>query len=243
MNIAYTIMTVDDSRKDLKDKLRENMSIPEITDIKYIDGRIPGVTDDYIKKHSLTVHGGGFHYGELGVWFSQMESWRHIANTDYEGVIVLEDDAVVLQPQFDNVMPIVMEYLPNDYDFISLLIPQDQRQDYFYDRLFDHRGNWVLHSHVHRNHFTSDHYIGNPYVATAYQGYSCVATMYSPKGAEKLLRLVDKEGIWTPVDCFIFCENFMGELEGFAMMPDAPVIFEYIEKGSIARSTGMFAND
>ena len=243
LNLAYIIITVDDSRKELKDALREKLSIPEITDVEFIDGRVPGANVEYIKKNNLIVHGGGFHNGDLGVWFSQMNCWKKIAETDYDGVIVLEDDAFVNQPSFDNAMPLVMKYLPDDYDFLALSVPADQKQDYFYDRVFDQWGNWKLASHMNRKIMTSQHYIGNPYVSTAYQGYSCVATMYSPKGARKLLDLVSTLGIYTPVDCFIFLEHFKKNLNGYAMAPNYDFIFGFTELGSIARNSGMFPND
>lgn len=240
MKAAYTIITVDDSRADLKRALRERMRgyLPEISDIDFVDARKIDV-DAELQRRGLAVN-GKFHIGEIGVWLSQINAWEYIANQDeYDAVIVFEDDAVVC-PEFELIFQFVWAELPKSFDFMALAVPADQLVDYYYDRTFTEHGRWELNSNMRKHLHYSDHYIGSRFVAKAYQGYSCVATMYSKAGAQKLLDLVKEHGLNAPVDCFIFNMHHTGPLNGYAMMPTVKNVVTFEEKGTIARATGMY---
>jgi GR25 family glycosyltransferase involved in LPS biosynthesis len=239
MNLAYTIISVDDSRAELKSSLREELSIPEVTDIPFVDGRNHDEINALIDEYDCSVK-GRFHYGELGVWFSQLNCWQWLAGSGNEALIVFEDDAVVA-PGFEDKLDDFLKELPVDFDFFSLFVPVDQLSDYYYDRRFLSDGGWELNSSNQKRFTNSIHYINNPLVSTAYQGYSCVATMYSRKGAEKMISLFESKGIYTPVDCFLFLERNLGNLNGYSPTPTAPKLAWFVEKGTIARSTGMYS--
>ena len=239
MKIAYTIISVDESRRELKEKIRENMIYPEISSIKFVDGRSPGAIEAEVERYNCTV-GSGFFYGELGVWFSQLNCWQWLAGSGYDALLVLEDDAV-LNANFPLLMEKILVDLPEDFDFVSLSVPQNQMMDYYYDRRFLSDGGWELISHNRKRFTHSVHYIGSNVISTAYQGYACVATMYSRAGATKLIDIFKKKGIYTPVDCFLFLERNQGNLNGYAPTPNFPSPVGYLEKGTIARSTVMYS--
>lgn len=242
MNIAYTIISVDEGRLGLKTKIHEAMwsvGVTELSGIEFVDARVPGAVTRYMKKNKIRVEGEAIFLGELGVWFSQMNAWQAISESDFDAVIVFEDDAVVNNVFIDK-FDIIVERIPKDFDFVALNVPTDQNIDYYYDREFDSNGGWTLRSSRRRRLTASDHYIGNPLICTVYQGYSCVANMYSRKGASKLLDISKSNSIVGPVDCMIYQESFKGNLKGYTFMPNVLPMVEFKETGTIARSTDMY---
>lgn len=242
MKIAYTIISIDNNRVELKTKIHEAMKATgtqELTGIEFVDARVPGVAHKYARKNKIQIKGNAIFLGELGVWFSQMNSWKAIAKSDYDAVIVFEDDAVV-NPVFVDKFDIIMNRIPSDFDFVALNVPSDQNMDYYYDREFDSNGGWKLRTDTRKRLLSSSHYIGDPLICTSYQGYSCVANMYSRKGASKLLDITKKNPIVGPVDCMIYQESFKGNLNGYTFMPNILPMVGFKETGTIARSTDMY---
>jgi GR25 family glycosyltransferase involved in LPS biosynthesis len=243
VNVEYIIMTVDESRAALKADLRYEMrDYKEIEGVEFIDGRIPGVLESALAARGLPVKSHAFHRGELALWLGTINAWERIAESDADGVIIFEDDAVVA-PEFNLFMPAVWKELPEDWDFISLAVPSDQYIDYYYDRIFSVNGGWQLFSNNKLRENQSPHYIGSKKVAKAYQGYALVSTMYSPKGARKALELVKADGFTQPADCWLFEMHYRELLNGYAPMPTVPKVVWFEEQGTIARATGMYSID
>ena len=217
-NLAYITISVDDSRLQTRDGIDSSMKsagIPKIDGVSFVDGRIPGEVEKHLKINSLPTPASGFRLGELGVWMSNYYCWKAISETDFDGVIVFEDDAVIPDDKlFSLIMRAIMLELPSDYDAFSLAPPQR----HFYDR--------------------SEHDIGSELVCRSYQGYGCVSTMYSPKGARKLVDFVESEGFQYPVDCFIFEEKGLSSaLETYAPMPDVTEFVTFLEQGTSIHNT------
>jgi GR25 family glycosyltransferase involved in LPS biosynthesis len=236
MKLAYTIVSIDESRGETKRAIRERMAfLPEVTAIEFVDGRDAAKLGPHLR--GFEDVGGDLHDGELGVWFSQINCWRHLAGSDLEALIVLEDDAVV-DPAIELALGSFLANVPAGWDFVTLNVPADQKQDYFYDRGFSSDGTWHFVSEKRHSLQSSPHNLGNPIMATAYQGYSCVAIVHSRAGARKLLQLVGK-AIRDPVDCFIFKEHHKGNLRGYAPKPYIRDFVTHQEHGTIARATGL----
>lgn len=208
-----------------------------------VDGRIPGQIDVHLKDHKLAVTGQPFHNGELGIWLSNIRTWKEFMIYGCESdndLIVFEDDAVV-QPAFKSIFPLVKEELPEDYDFFAWAIPHDQKVDYFYNRHFTPGGGWIIASHLRHPYDKSPHYIpGNELVCKTYQGYQAVCIMYSRAGIQKILNLLKQDGIHSPIDLFLFTEVFKGNLNGYTLLPDVYPMVTFEEKGTIARNSGMY---
>lgn len=239
MKIIYAVISIDDSRSATRWETKQTMRFPELTGVEFVDGRIHGKIVKYIQQNDILVTGQNFHFGELGIWFSNLNVWKAFLDTDADAIIVFEDDALIT-PDFHGRLSRVLTDLPEDFDFISLHVPENQHGDYYYDREFMEDGSWRMRSSVLRQKYTSQHYMGSRYVATAYQGYGAVTIMYSRAGVLKILDLIEKYGIYTPLDLFLFLENFKRNLAGFTLMPDAPKLLDYEEYGTIARATGMY---
>ena len=246
--IEYLIVSVDDSRKALKEKAMERLAeagVPQM-DIgrhhPFVDGRQRGALEDEIEywgKWGLEITGKNFHNGELGIWFSQLNSLDLWEWNPAKHLIVLEDDASICT-NFKSIKPYVLEQLPEDYDFFAWAVPANQRVDYYYDRVFDEQGNWHLTGRPYHKYGASPHNIGKSLVCKAYQGYHAVAVMYSHTGGEKILTLVKEQGLDTPYDLFLFREHFKGNLNGYTFLPDVNDVITHQETGTIARNSGMF---
>lgn len=217
LNLAYITISVDDTREGTREGLDESMKllgIPKIEGVTFVDGRIPGEIEKHLDINSLPTPPSGFRLGELGVWMSNYYCWKAIAESSFDGVVVFEDDAVVHDEAFEDIMKEVMRDLPHDYDAFSLAPPQK----HFYD--------------------LSTHGIGSDIVCKSYQGYGCVATMYSPGGARKLVEFVEANGFQYPVDCFIFEERGVTlKLNTYSPTPFVPEFVTFIEQGTSIHNT------
>ena len=240
--MMYTVITVDDSRKRLKDAIHEAMAdagVRRSPIAAFVDGRDPEILQACIDHWGFKITGQNFHNGELGIWYSQLHVLECTALAG-EPNIVFEDDAVVGQPIFKEIFPLVMKELPDDWDFFAWTVPEDQKVDYYYNRLFHADGGWSILSHVRHKHHESPHYIGKELVVKAYQGYQAVAIMYSPNGAAKILQHVSETGIDTPYDCMLFRDSMRGVLNGYTLDPYVYPVITYEELGTIARNSGMY---
>ena len=243
---AYSILTVDDSRKALKDQIRVEMAdagIEEFPAKFFVDGRIPGAIDVQLADHRLEVTGQPFHNGELGIWFSALNTMKNFifwgCEKDNE-LIIFEDDAIVSMA-FKSIFPLVMAEMPDDMDFFAWAIPADQKVDYYYNRHFTPDGGWIIASHIRHSYEQSPHHIpGKELVCKTYQGYQAVCIMYSRNGILKIIELLQRDGIHSPIDLFLFTEAFKGNLNGYTLLPDVYPMVTFEEKGTIARNSGMY---
>lgn len=213
--MKYTIITIDDSRAENKANIRANIELPEVTDIGFCDARVGNDMNPDLKlttKWELTR-------GEQGIWHSNVNVWDWTRNQD-EPLLVLEDDAIIddsFMFNLHNLMP----QIPEDYDFVSLWVPDDQEVDYYYRVSYDSDGAPSINGTVNTRE-ESVFYMGSNNVARVYQGYSFVTTVYSPKGAAKIYDLAIKLGMYTPADCFLFHQAHIGTLTGYAPTPWYP---------------------
>ena len=244
MSLKYAIISIDDSRATLREAAASKLEdsgfepLPVPTGI-YVDGRVPGAIQREIDECGWEITGSNFHNGELGIWFSNLNTFERSFYTRQEYLLVLEDDAVVM-PVFEKIAPLVLDELPVDCDFFAWAIPNDQKVDYYYNRVFNSAGGWEIVSHQRHRYTGSPHYIGANFVCKAYQGYHAVAMMYTKEGMRKILDLVRQQGIRTAFDLFLFEEHHKGNLNGYTLLPDVYPAIVHQETGTIARNSGMF---
>lgn len=227
MNIAYTIISIGDTRADNKEKIRNTInSIPEVTDVEFCKAadlrqlkrfkdRFPNLNpDENIWMPTL---------GEYGIWMSQASCWQYAIDNNIN-LIALEDDALV-QDNFDRVLEQYLSETPEGWDFISLCVPGNQLGDISYRVVYDDNG--VPKTRVRAGETPYKFRFGSRIMARAYQGYCCVATLYSPKGAARLLEIANEKGVYTPVDCFLFLEaHGKNQVQAYAPTPDAERIVD-----------------
>lgn len=222
--MKYTILSLNDDRKAYFDVLRQIVGEGEIK-VPAVDGSAVDLSEE-LDIRGIEHHGhiwGNPKAGELGVWLSNFDCWYTAATMD-EPLIVFEDDAIA-DPWFHEKLGWLTDELPEDWDFVSLWVPENQRIDFRYETNYENgvpriertRGDWEK----------SQYDIGGRYAALVYQGYGMVSLMYSPKGAQKLIQLTREYGITGPVDCWIYEQAHIGNLNGYAPRPEQASIVHY----------------
>ena len=248
MSIGFISITLGDARRlairNVSLRRLKEYGLEEIEGVEFVDARIPGLLDAKLaeSKYKVVGSGAGLHKGELGLWLSNLNALEAFLESDHDYCLVLEDDAVVHQ-SFETMLPVAMRATPDDMDFFAWAIPDNQKQDYYYHRVFNDHGGWELQSQSRWSLWDSPHYIGSDMVCKAYQGYQAVASMYSREGARNFFDIVTKRGIATPIDLLLFTEHHIGNLNGYTLLPTYVAAIEHQETGSIARSIGMYGDD
>lgn len=216
-------MSVNDSRKDKKDKLRSTIeTIPELVNkITYYDARNSDELYSAVERFkNIDWVWKCQRKGHFGVWASTISAWEYIAKSSYDGVILFEDDAE-LHPHFDFLLRKYMPELPEDWDFFTLHSPHNQDQDFNWDYNFDKNGNY-RDGAIRYENGAPVFDIGQKNVCRAYMGYGAVAIMYSPRGAQKFLDHVYSRGVWSSSDCQIFQMSKFSEgggVNGYCIKP------------------------
>ena len=119
--------------------------------------------------------------GVVGVWASNYMAYKRFLKSDYDTLIIFEDD-ITLSKNFKSVLESYMTELPFDWDFFSFFVPNDS--------LFAYN--------------EEQHNIGAENVCLSYQQWSCAGYMVSRAGAEKAVADIESRGINCPVDWYIF---------------------------------------
>lgn len=124
----------------------------------------------------------GWKPGELGIWASNIIAWETFSKTDYEFVILMEDD-IVLTKEFNKKLINYIDELPDDWDVFTAFIPETGNVRYGKNR--------------------KDLYIGKDNVCKVYQSWSCLCYVVSKNGVKKLLNEI-KKPVSSPIDHYLF---------------------------------------
>lgn len=220
--MKYTIITLNDERQAYKDVIRKTIHLGEIV-MPAVDGGAVDVWDELRKRGIYKNVWFSAKIGELGVWMSNFDRWE-LASTMDEPLIVFEDDATP-DSSFDRKISDFITELPRDWDFAALWVPEEQRQDYLSNVIYENgvaKRRGVL--PPKRSLFRVE---GTLRVARVYQGYGMIALVYSPTGGRRLLELTREYGLTGPVDLWIYEQAHRGNLNGFAPRPEYASIVHY----------------
>lgn len=221
--MKYNIISINDSRKAYTDVIRKCAGFDEV-DIPAVNAHEVNLHEE-LERRGVAHHGdlwGNPKIGELGVWLSNFDCWQWAADNN-ETLIVFEDDAII-DDTFQEQIKVFSSYLPDDWDFAALWVPENQLIDYNYDVTYNEWGDAVHHG---MRLYSDSLFTHTRYTAHVYQGYGMVSLMYSPRGAQKLVDLVRETGIYTPVDCYVYQRAHKGDLNGFAPTPLFANIVKY----------------
>ena len=218
--LKYTIISINDERDRYKKRIRQLVNLPEVI-LPAVHGAEVDLTEEY-ERRGLRRTEWIAKTGEAGVWLSNFDRWAYVATMD-EPLIVFEDDAIVNR-YFDKQLELFMEGMPENWDYVALWVPENQRIDYAYDVVYNELGVPDIRGTVPYNESRFKHSLR---VAHVYQGYGMVAMMYSPAGGKKLVELAQRTGIDTPVDCFVYQQAHAGNLDGYAPTPIFANMVEY----------------
>jgi GR25 family glycosyltransferase involved in LPS biosynthesis len=217
--MKFGIISIDDSRAEYKERIRQIFSDYDEVDIPSFDARgtttpLPELSYSAGAKFDMN---GGLSRGEIGGWISHYRSWQVAAELD-EPLLVFEDDAIIPDDFAENINTLVTD-APEGWDFIALCIPDDQLKDYMWINEYNGLGEpSIVGEHFVESH--SQHYVPEcRYLARAYTGYGHTAVLFAPKGAQALVRLANEVGGYTPADCFILNMSHANRVIGYAPKP------------------------
>lgn len=233
--MKYGFITVDESRKAYKDEIRGMLSSRfEEVPLDCVDARNKNVRGD-LERNGLSIHDWMPRSGEVGCWLSHFQAWDKVATMD-EDLLVFEDDAIITHT-FEEDLLVVLNELPQDFDYLALWVPDNQKQDYFYEVEYDERGVAnVLAANSTKFQFKID----KNHISKVYQGYGMVATLYSPKGGAKLVELAREQGIWASVDLFMHGMAHIGAVNAFAIKPYVANLVKYDWPQTTIHNTGWY---
>lgn len=126
--------------------------------------------------------GEGWKPGELGIWASNYTAWVNFAQSDYDSIILMEDD-IQLSKSFSDKLSRYMDELPSDWDVFTVYVPPSGNIRYKKDG--------------------KDLDIGKTNICKVYQSWSCLCYIVSKSGAKKLIEMV-KTPVSRPIDHYLF---------------------------------------
>jgi GR25 family glycosyltransferase involved in LPS biosynthesis len=156
--------------------------------------------------------GDGWKPGELGIWASNITAWENFLSSDYDYVILMEDD-IVLNKDFDKKLIGFLNELPADWDFFTAYVPEYGNNRYDKDR--------------------ANLEIGSNNICRVYQSWSCLCYVVSKKGAKKLLKYISR-GIKSPIDHYLFYNQ---KLNGYTIKMNVRSICEIYPTSSTVQAS------
>ena len=116
----------------------------------------------------------GWKYGQIGIWASNYTAWINFLKTDYDYVMLVEDDVYFKEGSFE-VFQGCLNELPDDWEIYHFCVPKEKT-------MFKKQPRNV-----------------NSKISFPYINDSNACYIINRKGVEKLLKQV-KEGIFLPLD-------------------------------------------
>jgi GR25 family glycosyltransferase involved in LPS biosynthesis len=126
--------------------------------------------------------------GVIAVIASNYTAWKNFLKTDYDYLLLFEDD-VLVSKNLVTFLNMYVSELPEDWDIFSLYIPDDIK--YLY--------NPLTHDIPNKN-----------YVCKSYTTHCCAAYVISKKGAQKAIDDIEKNGISAPIDWYVLNVKHLG---------------------------------
>ena len=198
-------MHIDDRAQHIIDLNKERLKeFSYINDINFVDARTVDVeemlTSLGVNLDSWNPYVGKMRpplKGELGIWASTINIWNYVIDKNLDSILVIEDDAelVVDAP---NIIRSLVEELPENWDFLSLYF--DPAQNMF-DETTD-IGAKNIHKSINQHAQT--------------QGM-----LYSNSGCKKLLNLLYEKGLEYTIDCFMYEQVRIADLNGYSIKPNS----------------------
>lgn len=206
MNICFSILHIDEDTE--KSKYRKeclNSVISTINNqidlVKHKTYKISNIQEfkSYRELHNDINIDINLKYGEIGCLASHYESWQELLNSNYDAILVIEDDAKVSK-RFLDLFSLYLKEVPTTFDIVSLYV-HPAKTDRYVEEL---------------------HSIGLSNICKGYQNQSTLAYLLSKKGAEKYIKYL-KTVFDKPLDLFLF--DLEKDIEFYSISPSAFPIF------------------
>ena len=137
-----------------------------------------------------------FKPGWVGLWSSTIVAIKNFLASDFDALLILEDDIVL----WDG-------FLENSREYVERL---PEHWDYFYQ---------YVHPWQQDNNFNPACEIGDEYLCRSYQVWSNACFWVSKKGAQILLEAINKEPIDEAVDWYILKRGMTREWDVYSLRP------------------------
>jgi GR25 family glycosyltransferase involved in LPS biosynthesis len=170
----------------------------------------------FYKKEKIKIdpkgfEGNGWKPGELGIWASNYTAWKNFLDSDYEYIILMEDD-IVLNKDFNNKLSSYIKELPDDWDAFTAFVPNT--------------GN------IRYNKNNKNLFIDSKNICRVYQSWSCLCYVVSRKGAKKFIEEVSKP-VSSPIDHYLFYHK---DFNIYTIRLEKPSICEIYPSSSTVQS-------
>jgi GR25 family glycosyltransferase involved in LPS biosynthesis len=218
--VKYAILSIDESRRAKKEALRNVVSGWDEIAVPAVVGAEKSDLESSMARHGIQFTEWIPKVGEAGVWMSQMNAWE-TAYSIQEPLVVFEDDAILAENFIERFETYTKE-LPEGWDVFCLFVPENQYGDFHWKYKFNELGQTDGSTYGYCPDGETSLLIDSQIVSKAYQGYGCVALMFSPEGGRKLLEAAREKMMYTPVDCFIFEQYRAGRIDAYAFKPGQP---------------------
>jgi GR25 family glycosyltransferase involved in LPS biosynthesis len=204
-NLAYTVIHIELGSSEyrnkntlfIKEKLKDKMP--------YMNSETHRISNSYELNNYYRDHDkfnllGKIKYGEIGCLASHYDSWVNLINSEYDSLIVIEDDALISDNFINNIYEYISD-IPENFDVASLYVHPNRNQ--YYD--------------------SSLHNIGNKYICLGFQDRSTLAYIISKNGAKKYKNFADKL-FDRPLDLFLFDKE--KNTNFYSIHPEADPLFK-----------------
>lgn len=167
MKIAYTILELD--RKENSKKLRTELSFLNELKTLICDGRIeyPECISKYPQFDFIfsSLTNPGF----IGLWISTLNTFYSFLSSDYDYILILEDDAVLID-NFESNFKESLDELPSEFGLFS-----------------------IGYRDVYKTHYSVEHYIeAKKKTCRLFQGGDSWGILYSRAFVEEFLNFLQK---------------------------------------------------
>ena len=163
--------------KDIKQSL-SNIEELNVSTVNYSN---ENEIKEFVNKFSEFKPNRNFKVGELGVWASNYQAWNEFLKSDYDALLLFEDD-IKIDDNFLDGMNEYLNRLPSGWDFFSPYV------------------HWWQSENIY-NSYRDD--IGDEDLCRSYQSWSLACYFISKNGIKKALEDL-KNGFEDPVDWYIF---------------------------------------
>lgn len=215
----YAIISIDDSREDKKNWIRQRFTRWTEAEIEFVNGKDPKSLANAKRKWSDVETPGPFKAGEFGIFYSVLNCLEYGAQNN--GILYFEDDAMPVA-DFQLSIETYLDDLPKDADVFAIWSPLNQQGDYNGVSGYNSGGE-----PSYEQHDGSIFDFGHDELCKLYAGYGNVCMYFSKNGSKKMISYIKKMGFFSPIDCLICIGCHTGNLNGFALKPNVRALIGY----------------
>jgi GR25 family glycosyltransferase involved in LPS biosynthesis len=212
----YTVISISDDRSHYKAAIEQRVGkIKRASHIDFVNGKTANI-GALQRKFKVDDIWPQAKIGEVGVWFSFLNICEY-AWKNKKTVLAFEDDAIITANNFQQDLEFILSQVPITADAFSVLAPENQQVTAYIEWMDRSIGIGITHADI-----APAFKVPNAtHICRAYQGYSFVSMIYTPKGAKKILQRVQQTGMYTPADCWLFEQHEQGHLDVYTPVPAA----------------------